>query len=157
MGGEERRSEIVKMVRTKIKNDMNSGRRKGWSKLVTSVDPSKNNGYAFEGEFLDDGKEYDLPVGSVVIQKHPEGSVKHAWESGHCYTLDGDGDLCYTSDESGKESFDWHKEFLSFRDHVIAVLARSQRPAEPVEDCRQHVVDYARQFLGSVGVKTAEL
>jgi hypothetical protein len=29
----------------------------------------------------------------VIIQQHPEGSVKNNWKSGHCYTLGADGEL----------------------------------------------------------------
>lgn len=107
------------MVRVKIKNERNSGNRKGWSKLVTAVDATKTDGYAFIGQFLNDDTETDVPVGSVVVQKNPEGSAKHGWESGSCYVIGSDG-ILYTT-HSGV--FRWREKFLSFRDHVARVLA----------------------------------
>ena len=44
------------------------GKYKHWSKLVTSVDTSKTNGYAFGGDFLTVTAEHKLPVGSVVVE-----------------------------------------------------------------------------------------
>ncbi len=44
------------------------GKYKHWSKLVTSVDTSKTNGYAFSGEFLSVTAEHKIPVGSVVVE-----------------------------------------------------------------------------------------
>jgi hypothetical protein len=104
------------VVRVKIKNETNSGNRKGWSKLITGVDIAKTDGYAFQGNFLRDNTETDVEIGSVIVQKHPEGSVKHSWESGHCYTVGEDGQL----HETGK-AHNWFKDFLSFRDHVAKV------------------------------------
>jgi hypothetical protein len=106
-------------VRITIKNETNSGNRRGWSKLVTSVDATKTNGYALAGPFLNDGTETDVPVGSVIVQQHPEGSVKHSFNSGHCYVVGSDGEL-YTT---GVNAANWHKNFLSFRDGVVKVLS----------------------------------
>ena len=44
------------------------GKYKHWSKLVTSVDTSKTNGYAFGGDFLTVTAEHKIPVGSVVVE-----------------------------------------------------------------------------------------
>ena len=44
------------------------GKYKHWAKLVTSVDTSKTNGYAFSGEFLTATAEHKIPVGSVVVE-----------------------------------------------------------------------------------------
>ena len=56
------------------------GKYKHWSKLVTSVDTGKTNGYAFtgiadyiisnlcRGEFLSVTAEHKIPVGSVVVE-----------------------------------------------------------------------------------------
>jgi hypothetical protein len=107
------------MVRVKIENEKNSGNRKGWSKLVTSVDVTKTDGYAFAGIFLNDNTETDVPVGSVVVQKNPEGSVKNGWESGSCYVIGSDGKL-YTT-HSGV--YKWKEQFLSLRDRVVKVMA----------------------------------
>lgn len=41
---------------------------KHWAKLVTGVDTSKTNGYAFEGEFLSVYNEHKLETGSLVVE-----------------------------------------------------------------------------------------
>jgi hypothetical protein len=41
---------------------------KHWAKLVTGVDTSKTNGYAFQGDFLKVEAEHKLPVGSIVVE-----------------------------------------------------------------------------------------
>jgi len=38
-----------------------------WAKRVTSVDLTKTNGYAFDGQFLTLGRKYRLPVGAIVL------------------------------------------------------------------------------------------
>lgn len=109
-------------VRIKVKVQTNSGHRKGFYKLVTKVDESKNNGYAFIGDFLNSGTEYDVPIGSVLVEKAPEGSVKNAWNSGNCSIVGVDG-IQYTVHPNDKKYYRWEKEFLSFRDLVAKVVA----------------------------------
>jgi len=41
---------------------------KHWAKLVTSIDTTKANGYAFSGEFLSINVEHKLPIGSLVVE-----------------------------------------------------------------------------------------
>ena len=40
---------------------------KHWAKLVTSVDTTKSNGYAFNGEFLDVRRQHKVPVGGIIV------------------------------------------------------------------------------------------
>jgi hypothetical protein len=112
-------------VRVKITNETNSGRRRGWTKLVTAVDTTKTNGYAFEGEFLRE-VEHDLEVGAVLVQKNPEGSVKHAWDAGVCLVVEADGTLRRVHDET----YRWNENFLSFRDLVARTVAEPRGPVE---------------------------
>ena len=44
------------------------GKYKHWAKVVTSVDATKTNGYAFGGEFLHVRAEHKVPVGSIVVE-----------------------------------------------------------------------------------------
>ena len=116
----------MKTVRCRIKNEINSGNRKGWSKLVTSVDMTKTNGYAFIGDFIPDDTEVELPVGGVLVQKNPQGSVKHSWDSGHVYIVEGDGKLYEILDNVNQinaRTYHWTKDFLSLRDLVAKCLA----------------------------------
>lgn len=105
-------------VRTKIKNVKESGHRTGWSKLVTKVHPNLNDGWAFEGEFLPDDKEIELPIGGIIVQKNPAGSVKRGYHVGECLIVKGDGSLEPVTDRE----YDWYKDFLSFRDLVASCV-----------------------------------
>ncbi len=108
----------MKQVRIRVQNETASGRRQGWTKLVTDVDPEGRNGYSFAGDFLRGGAEHDLPVGGIVIQCNPEGSAKNGWKSGVCLRVQDDGTLLRLHEET----YDWRDDFLSFRDLVISAL-----------------------------------
>ena len=40
---------------------------KHWAKLVTGIDTTKTNGYAFQGEFLNIDREHKVSVGSIIV------------------------------------------------------------------------------------------
>lgn len=42
---------------------------KHWAKLVTEIDTSKNNGYAFIGEFLSITNQDLVPLNSLVVER----------------------------------------------------------------------------------------
>ena len=104
-------------VRIQIENETNSGNRRGWHKRVTAVDQSKRNGYALEGEFLNDG-EHDVEVGAVIVECYPTGSVKNGGKQGCVYVVQADGSLVRQHD-----SVDWHSQFPTLRDQVVEALA----------------------------------
>jgi hypothetical protein len=113
-------------VRTIIKSASTSGNRKSWLKLVTGVDLSKGNGFAFEGDFLKEGIEIEIPVGAIVIEKEPTGSVKNSSHTWNIYRVSPiqiqdvrNPNLEFL--EEFKES-----NFLSFRDYVAGLLAGAQ-------------------------------
>jgi hypothetical protein len=115
-------------MRIKIDDYRTSGRRSSWWKHVTNVDTSKSNGYAFDGEFLAAETEYDLPVGSIVIECRPDGSVKNSSKIGYIYEVRQDeNELACIS-----HSYDWRGEFLSFRDLVADKI--NQEPPNPFSD-----------------------
>lgn len=41
---------------------------KHWTKVVSGVDTTKTNGYAFLGKFLYVDAEHKLPVGSIIVE-----------------------------------------------------------------------------------------
>lgn len=100
-----------------IQNNTASGHRTGWTKHVTAVDIAKSNGYAFEGEFLNEG-EAELPTGAVIVQKNPMGSVKNNWFEGVCSVVQPDDTLLEIATN------DWHTEFITFRNAVAAQLGK---------------------------------
>lgn len=69
----------TKTVRITANIPTASGRRRGWIKVVTSVDSSKSGGYALQGEFLGE-RETDIKVGTIVVRCCPCGSVKNGYK-----------------------------------------------------------------------------
>lgn len=64
-------AEAKKVVYThdcKDKASYHKGKYKHWAKLVTSVDSSKTDGYAFVGEFLKIDSEHYVPAGAIVVE-----------------------------------------------------------------------------------------
>ena len=129
-----KRRKSITSIRIRYEVPVGSGRRRGWGKVVTSVDTTKTNGYAFEGEFLGDG-EVDLPLGTVIVEKYPAGSVKNSYWQWTVGRVSEAGEIEHeTADgKSEKWAFYWEREqFLSFRDRV-AELVDGPRPESDVE------------------------
>lgn len=93
-----------------------SGRRKSSARIVHSVDESKTNGYALIGDFLDDMKQVDVQVGSIVAHQLWSGSVKNAKRQWQWGRVDADGEIVWDS-----KTYD-QTDFLDFRDAVAAVI-----------------------------------
>jgi hypothetical protein len=113
-------------IRTIIRPATTSGNRKSWLKIVTRVDTSKTNGYAFEGEFLKEGIEIEVPVGAIVIEKEPTGSVKNSSHTWNVYRISP-----IQIQEVRNPSLEFLEDFkesnfLSFRDYVAGLLAGAQ-------------------------------
>jgi hypothetical protein len=106
---------MASCIRIRISASTNSGHRRGWFKHVTSVDTTKKNGYAFNGSFLRDG-ENDLPIGSIIVEQYPTGSVKNGVNKGIAYTVQESGLVQFASCEN------FHRNFLSFRDTIADSL-----------------------------------
>ena len=123
-----------------------SGRRRGFLKHVVNVDPSYGDGYAFDGEFIPDGRETDLPIGGIVVRKSPMGSLKNPYD-----TWD------WASVPFPDQSWHWSKqyrssEFLAFRDDVALALGQEPEP-DAMEKWRMGEV---RQALRAAGVAASE-
>jgi len=120
-------------MRVIFKKQSASGKRYSWAKKITSVDSSKENGYAFDGDFLKQG-ENNLSIGDIIIEKYPVGSAKNGYNLGVVYKVaEATDDTIFenekdywevTSRENMQilETFVWETEFLSFRDFVSSVL-----------------------------------
>jgi hypothetical protein len=125
----------METVRIKLKAVNTSGNRNSWFKLVTSVDRSKRDGYAFGGEFIKAGVEIDLPVGSIILEKEPTGSVKNNGNDGNVYKVVAEPDSENNSRNPHLELqfyYDWRREFLSLRDK-LADLLESNQPSQASE------------------------
>jgi len=99
-----------------------SGQRRGWVKQVTHVDTSSKNGYAFEGQFLGEGKETELPVGALLLHVDPAGSVNRSYKYATLTRLNEDG-----SEETITEG-NWRTEKLTIRDAAADALSQAVEP-----------------------------
>lgn len=64
---------------------------KHWSKLVTGVDTSRADGYAFAGEFLTFGREHMVPKNSIVIDVCDDQI--------YAYEMDGAENICFAQSD----------------------------------------------------------
>jgi len=97
-------------------------RHKSWMKELTSVDATKSNGYAFEGNFLKRGMKAEVKVGTLLLQYDEIGSVKHKEAEVVVYRVEADGDCTELLKATGRS---WA---LDLRDDVAELLKR-QVPA----------------------------
>jgi len=106
-------------------------RKKTWRKLLTQVDKTKANGYAFVGEWLRAGERAELEVGSFILCYDEAGSMKNWYpvvrmfkvvenglEEVYCW----EGNICERS---------WA---LAVRDEIAAILAEAQGQEPEEED-----------------------
>ena len=115
---------MTTIIRVRVKKPTGTGRRVGWNRVITGVDDTKRDGYAFEGSFLDE-HQIDLQVGSVLVSRIPVGSARsgYHWRVG----VVGTGGVEW-------EDKTWpHEDFLDFRDHVKELL----RPEDEIEALRE--------------------
>src|SRR5713101_5747627 len=97
---------VVEMVRIHLTASTASGHRRGWYKLVTAVDGTQRNAYAFRGLFLCDGT-HDVPVGSIIVEQYPSGTVRNGVDKGEAFRVQTDGALM-----SLAKTPDWRRDFL---------------------------------------------
>ena len=116
---------MTEMIRLKITTRTASGHSRGWFKLVTAVDQTKKNGYAFAGAFLRDDT-HALPLDGIVVEQYPTGSVKNGADKGDAYRVTADG-----LSEAFAHTADWHRDFLDFRDAVAAALHGGETASTP--------------------------
>ena len=124
-------------ARIEITTPYGSGRRKGWYKLVTGVDTTKSDGYAFAGDSISAG-QHDLAVGSVVIAKMPSGSAKHNESIGRVYVVNAGGM------EDVAEDYDWDTQFLALRDAVaehVGAMSSTENQADKSIDLSSVSID----------------
>jgi len=124
-----------------IEQETASGNRKSWSKIVTGIDETKNNGYSVIGDFLKEDTELDLPEGALVVQCIPDGSVKHGGKHARLFKVTADGliEVAYCPD--------WYKFFLSFRDDIKRELGQKENPLEKFSD-DELVAELCRRGVG---------
>lgn len=109
-----------------------SNRRSGYYLHLQEVDHSLKTSQAFQGTYINPGKEIDLPVGAIVIQRRPVGSAKFSTWTWSYTVIPAQGDPITWSPECD------HDRFISFRDTVHAALQLAPR-----QDANGFRPDYA--------------
>jgi len=105
------------------------GRKKSWRKLLTQVDKTKANGYAFVGEWLRAGERAELEVGSFIFCYDEAGSMKNWYPVVRMFKVGVENDLeeVYRWEGNAREC-SWA---LAVRDEIAAILeAQGQKPKE---------------------------
>jgi len=104
-------------------------RFKSWARLITGVDRSRKDGYAFQGPWLRRGRLDELPALALVLLYDEVGSRRHHQPEVEVLQVQGDGSLAQVEDDRGPlraEDRDWA---LLLRDRVAALLdAAPERP-----------------------------
>jgi len=106
-------------------------RFKSWARLITGVDRSRKDGFAFQGPWLRRGRLDELPVQALVLLYDEVGSRRHHHPEVEVLRVQGDGSLAQVEDDRGPlraEGRDWA---LLLRDRVAALLdAAPERPLQ---------------------------
>jgi hypothetical protein len=118
---------------------------KGWAKQVTSIDPSRPNGYGLIGEFLNcsackgDTLRFQgcLPEGSLLVLGGRGGSWKNSTAAYVLTRIKEGGELNLTSG------------YQSFQGQGMELVARSRKVQEPQEV--QEIVNRYPELAPAVG------
>lgn len=77
-------------------------RRKHWAKVVHSVDHAKSSGWAFVGDFINDGGIQDVPAGTVLLAYGETGSRTNPHPEVRVYGVNADATLTLEGEASGR-------------------------------------------------------
>jgi hypothetical protein len=106
-------------------------RFKSWARLITGVDCSRKDGYAFQGPWLRRGRLDELPALALILLYDEVGSRRHHQPYVEVLQVQGDGSLAQAEDVRGPlraEGRDWA---LLLRDRVAALLDAA--PGRPLK------------------------
>ena len=113
-------------------------RRKHWAKVVYEVDQAKSSGWAFVGDFINDGGIQDVPAGSVLLIYGETGSRTNPHPEVKVYTVNPDSTISMETEASGRAwartirdtverlldadrpiHLDWQAELTTFSDEAL--------------------------------------
>lgn len=120
-----------------------------WAKIVTGVDRSKTNGYAFEGKFLRRGLLAEVPVGSIILIYDVVGTWKHHKPEVDVYQVTETGDLKLVLSDEG---WDWA---LSIRDDVADLLDAQKQATNDEQQVSSSLIIAGRQTVVKDGITLA--
>jgi hypothetical protein len=114
-------------------------RKKTWRKLLTQVDKTKANGYAFVGEWLRAGEREELEVGSFILCYDEPGSMKNWKPVVRMFKVGVENDLdevyCW---EGNIRERSWA---LAVRDEIAAILAEAQGQEPEERSLLANIID----------------
>ncbi len=116
-------------------------RRKHWAKVVTNVDQSKSDGWAYDGEFIADGGIQDVEAPSVLLIYGERGSRTNPHSEARVYIVNTDATLSLRETATGRA---WAR---TLRDTVADLVATELPilPASQVWDPR--LMGYSTEAL----------
>ncbi|HSJ28853.1 MAG TPA: hypothetical protein VLB67_11625 [Acidimicrobiia bacterium] len=91
-------------------------RRKHWAKVVYDVDPTKSSGWAFVGDFVNDGGIQDVPAGAVLLAYGETGSRANPHPAVKVYTINPDATLSLEGEASGRA---WARTIRDTVEHLL--------------------------------------
>ncbi len=116
-------------------------RRKHWAKVVTNVDQSKSDGWAYDGEFIADGGIQDVDAPSVLLVYGERGSRTNPHSEARVYIVNTDATLSLRETATGRA---WAR---TLRD-TVADLVASELPILPAsQDWDPRLMGYSTEAL----------
>lgn len=98
-----------------------------WAKFVNLVNESEKNGFAFEGDFINDGTSEIAILPRVFLVKTSSGSVKYQIEYYNVILMDAEGNLSASDVSTTGPERGWA---LRIRSDVARLVARTRLEAE---------------------------
>lgn len=116
-------------------------RHKNWAKVVSSVDESKDSGWAFEGDFIAVGGIQDVPAGSVLMVYGEKGSRANPRISVQVFTVNADATLTPQAAARGRA---WAR---TLRDRVAELLLEPSETLPGQQDWDPRLMLYTDRAL----------
>jgi len=135
---------MMKKMTGKVKIIVSSARcdprkEKLYARVITGVDPTKTNGYAFEGEFIPLDTEVELPVGALVMRVGFEGSRKNGVSTARLWRVTPEGLEELSPKKGNPETYygagwNYRRQFITIRDTIAELLGEEVNPLAGFSD-----------------------
>ncbi len=116
-------------------------RRKHWAKVVTNVDQSKSDGWAYDGEFIADGGIQDVEAPSVLLVYGEHGSRTKPHSEARVYIVNTDATLSLRETATGRA---WAR---TLRDTVADLVASDLPVVEASHGWDGQLMGYSTEAL----------
>lgn len=120
---------------------------KGWAKIVKDIDATKDNGYAFVGDWVEEGSF--VKEGDIIALCHADGSWKYPHSSLYLYRISSEG-----VEQLGSWDF-WTKVEKIKAIQEIKQIIDSLRQKEKSKE--EEVFEEIKKIANTYGLKMSEL